>query len=94
MPVYILLSRLTDAGATTVKANPGQIKEINREIEALGAHVLHQYATLGSYDFVTIVAAPDASAIARVSVELGARGNVRIETLAALPIEEFINTIR
>lgn len=79
MPVYVLLSRLTDEGAATIKSKPERIKEVNQEIEAFGARVLHQYATLGSYDFVSIVEAPDATAIAQVSIELG--------SLNALPLK-------
>jgi len=94
MAVYVLLSRLTDEGASTIKANPERIKEVNKEIEALGARVLHQYATLGPYDFVSIVEAPDAVSIAQVSIELGSRGSVKIHTLQAIPIDEFIAKLR
>jgi len=94
MPTYILLSQVTDEGAETIKDRPERIKEVNREIEALGVRVLHQYATLGPYDFVNIVEAPDAATIARVSVELGARGSVKIQTLPAIPIDEFIAKLK
>lgn len=94
MPTYILLSQVTDEGAETIKSKPERIKEVNREIEALGVRVLHQYATLGSYDFVNIVEASDAATIARVSVELGARGSVKIQTLSAIPIDEFIDKLK
>jgi len=90
MATYILLSSLTDDGAKTIKENPGRIKEVNKEIEALGVKVTAQYAVLGPYDFVNIVEAPDNATVARVSAELGARGSVKIQTLAALPIDEFI----
>jgi uncharacterized protein with GYD domain len=90
MATYILLSRLTDSGAATIKDHPDRIKEVNREIEAFGARVLHQYATLGEYDFVSVVEAPDLAAILRVSVELGSRGSVKIQTLSAVPISDFI----
>jgi len=46
MPTYILLSRLTDTGAGTIKEHPERIEEVNQEIEQFGAHVVHQYATL------------------------------------------------
>ncbi len=94
MPIYVLLSRLTDEGAKTIKDKPERIKEVNKEIEAFGAKVLHQYATLGRYDFVNIVEAQDALAIARVSVELASRGTVKMETLTAIPIEEFVARIK
>jgi len=90
MPLYILLSKLTDTGAAAIKEKPSRILEVNKEIEALGARVLAQYATLGEVDFVNIVEAPDNVAIARVAVDLGSRGTIRIQTMAAMPIEEFV----
>jgi uncharacterized protein with GYD domain len=94
MPTYILLSRLTDAGAATIKDHPERIQEVNQEIEKFGAHVVHQYATLGAFDFVSVVEAPDLPSITRVSVELGSRGSVKIQTLSAIPIDDFIATLK
>lgn len=90
MPTYILLSTLTDEGRKTVKQRPERILEVNREIEALGAKVLAQYAVLGPYDFVNVLEAPDNETVARVSLELGSRGTVQIMSLAAIPIVDFI----
>ncbi len=90
MPLYIMLSRLTDAGAETITKHPERIKEVNREIEGLGAKVIAQYATLGPFDFVNVIEASDNLTIARVSAELASRGSVRIQTLAATPIDDFI----
>ena len=94
MPMYVLLSTLTDEGRKTVKERPERIKEVNREIEALGVKVLSQYAVLGPYDFVNIVQAPDNKTIARMSLELGARGTIQIMSLAAIPIDEFIESVK
>ena len=94
MPVYILLSTLTDEGWKTVKEKPERIKEVNKEIETFGARVINQYAVLGPYDFVNVVEAPDNKTIAKVSVELGSRGTIQIKSLPAIPIEEFIATIK
>lgn len=90
MPTYILLSTLTSQGVQTLKANPDRLREVNKDIEELGAKVVHQWATLGEYDFVNVVEAPDSATIARVSVNLGARGSTKIRTLTALTIEEFL----
>ncbi len=90
MATYILLSNLTDDGAKTIKHRPARIKEVNKELEALGVKVVSQWATLGPYDFVNVVEAPDNRTIARVSAELASRGTVKILTMAALPIDEFI----
>jgi len=90
MPIYIMFSTLTNEGRATIKKNPERIKEVDKEIEKMGAKVLAQYAVLGLYDFVNIVEAPSNEAIAKVSIELGARGTVQFVTLAAIPVFEFI----
>lgn len=90
MPVYIMLTSLTAQGVQTLKSNPDRLREVNRDVEELGAKVLHQWATLGPYDFVNVVEAPDAQTIARVSVALGARGSARLQTLTALEIEDLL----
>lgn len=90
MPTYVMLSTLTPEGVQTVKNNPSRIREVNHEIEQLGAKVVAQWAVLGRFDFVNIVVVPDEATMARVSLELGSRGTARYESLTAIPIEEFI----
>ena len=89
-----MMSRLTNEGRKTIKNHPERIKEVDKEIENMGAKVLAQYATLGMYDFINILEAPDNETIARVSTELGARGTIDIMTLSAIPIFEFVEKIR
>jgi uncharacterized protein with GYD domain len=93
VPTYILLSTLTPEGVQTVKANPQRIKEVNREIEQMGAKVVAQWAVLGQYDFVNVIEAPDDKTMARVSLELGSRGTAHYQSMAAIPIDEFIASI-
>jgi uncharacterized protein with GYD domain len=93
MATYILLSSLTPQGVQTLKANPDRLREVNKDVEELGATVVHQWATLGEYDFVNVVEAPDSATIARVSVALGARGSTKIRTLTALTIDEFLGAV-
>jgi len=93
VPTYIMLSTLTPEGVQTVKTNPSRIREVNREIEQLGATVTAQWATLGRFDFINVVEAPDAKTMSRVSLELGSRGTARYETLIAIPVDEFIGTL-
>jgi uncharacterized protein with GYD domain len=94
MPYYILLSNLTDEGWKTVREKPERIKEVNKELEGLGVHVISQYAVLGPYDFANIVEAPDNKTIGRVSIELGSRGTIKITSMAAIPIDEFIASMK
>jgi uncharacterized protein with GYD domain len=59
----------------------------------MGASVKAQWATLGHVDFISIIEAPDEGTMARVSLELGSRGTGRYETLAAIPVDEFIASL-
>ena len=90
MPIFILLSNLTAQGVQTLKSNPDRLKAVNKDVEELGAKVLHQWATLGPFDFINVVEAPDAATIARVSVALGARASAKLQTLQALEIDELL----
>ena len=94
MAIYIFLSTLTDEGRKTIKGRPERIQEVNKEIEAMGAKVVDQYAVLGSYDFISVVDAVDNETVARISVELGARGTVQITTLPAIPVSTFIERLK
>ncbi len=93
MPVFIMLTRLTSNGVKTLKDNPGRVQEVNKEVEQLGIKVLSQWATLGEYDFVSVVEAPDERTMAKVSVELGSRGTTTNETMSAIPAEEFTRSL-
>ena len=93
MPTFVLLSTLSPEGVQTIKNNPGRIREVNKEIEQLGATVKAQWAVLGRFDFVNVVEAPDEATMARVSLELGSRGTARSESLAAIPIDDFIASL-
>ena len=90
MPTYLMLSRLTAKGVQTLNANPERLKEVNKDVEELGAKVVHQWACLGPYDFVNIVEAPDATTVARVSVRLGARGSSKLETHELIAVDDYL----
>ena len=93
MALYIMLSRLTVWGRKTVKERPERIKEVNKEVESMGCKILAQYATLGEFDFVNVLEAPDNETIAKVAVELGARGTLETTTLSALTLDDFIKEL-
>ena len=86
MPTYLMLTTLTEQGVQTLTSNPARLREVNRDVEELGAKVLHQWASLGEYDFVNIVEAPD------VSLALGARGSAKLESLPLVSIDELLKS--
>jgi uncharacterized protein with GYD domain len=93
VPTYIMLTSLTPDGVKTIKNNPGRVHEVNKEMEQLGVKVVSQWATLGEYDFVSVVEAPDENTMAKVSVELGSRGTTTNETMTAIPAEDFTKAL-
>jgi len=93
MPTYLMLTNLTAEGVRTLKNNPGRMAEVNKEVEQIGAKVLAQYATLGQYDFVTVIEAPDEQTMAKVSIELGSRGTLTSQTLTAMPASDLAESL-
>ena len=93
MPTYVMLTNLSAEGVRTLKNNPGRVAEVNKEVEQIGARVVAQYATLGQYDFVTIIEAPDEKTMAKVSVELGSRGTMSSQTLTAIAADELSGSL-
>jgi uncharacterized protein with GYD domain len=87
-----MLTTLTEQGVQTLTSNPARLREVNRDVEELGAKVLHQWASLGEYDFVNIVEAPDDLTVARVSLALGARGSAKLESLPLVSIDELLKS--
>jgi uncharacterized protein with GYD domain len=94
MPIYVMLTTLTDEGRKTIKEKPERIKEVNREVEAMGAKLVAQYALLGPYDFVNILDAPGNEAISKLAVELGSRGTLQTLTMAAVDVDDFIASLQ
>ena len=90
MPKYLMLSTLSEQGLQTLRANPDRLREVNKDVAELGAKVIHQWFLLGPHDFVNIIEADDASAIAKVSIALGARGSVHTQSYEMLEVDDLI----
>ncbi|HEX3736562.1 MAG TPA: GYD domain-containing protein [Solirubrobacterales bacterium] len=89
MSTYLMLTNLTAEGLRTLKNNPARVTEVNKEVEQMGGKIVAQYATLGDYDFVTVIEAPDEQTMAKISVELGSRGTMTSRTLTAMPAADL-----
>jgi uncharacterized protein with GYD domain len=94
MAKFLMLTTLTDEGRKTITENPGRIKEVNKEVEAMGAKVIAQYALLGPYDFINIIEAPSNEAVSKIAVTLGARGTLQTMTMAAMDVDDFIRSLK
>lgn len=90
MAFYIVLTKLTSEGARTLHKNPERIGFVNREIQKFGCKVVEQFATLGQYDFVSIVEAADNQTVMHMVVDLSSRGTAQFTTLPAITIRELL----
>jgi uncharacterized protein with GYD domain len=93
MPTFLMLSTVGPDGATTLTENPERLKAVNAEVEAMGVKVVAQWALLGQYDFATVLEAPDEMTMARVSLVLGSRGTLKTLTMAAIPIDDYVDGV-
>jgi len=91
--LYLMLTTLTEKGVQTLNSNPARLREVNHDIEELGARILHQWASLGAYDFVNVVEAPDDLTIAKLSIALAARGSSKIESLPLVSVDELLTAL-
>jgi len=94
MPMFIMLSTLTDEGRKTIREKPERIKEVNKEVEDMGVKIIGQYATLGPYDFVNILESPSADEVSKVAMELGGRGTLQTMTMSAMTLDKFIENMK
>ena len=95
MARYLQLVVLTDKGRKNFNENPDWIKEeLDREIELLGGKIVTQYALLGKYDFINIIEAPSDEVAAKIAIKLSATGTVNPTTMAAIPLESLVQTLR
>ena len=93
MPKYIMLSKLSEQGLQTLRANPERLKAVNADVEELGAKVLNQWFVLGPYDFINIVEATDAKTIARVGIAISARGSAQLESYEAIEVDDLVTLL-
>ncbi len=89
MGTYVVFTKLTPQGRKNLHANPDRLREVTRQAEQLGAKVLQQYATIGQYDFVTVIDAPDNATVQGIGAEIGGLGTVKLTTYPAIKMDRF-----
>jgi uncharacterized protein with GYD domain len=94
MPVYVMLTTLTDAGRKAIQEEPERLRDINKVVEYSGVKILDQYALLGQYDFLNVLEAPSNEAIAKLAIRLSAQGTYQTLTLAAISVDDLIQTLK
>ena len=94
MPTYISLLRFTEQGIKSIKDHPKRRAAAAKNIAGLGGKLVHSYLTMGRYDIVAILEAPDDETAAKFALITGSNGNVSPETLRAFPESEYDRLIK
>ena len=89
MAKYITLLNWTDQGIRSVKDSPARVDSVRALARKHGCEMQDFYMTIGAYDMVAIVEAPDDEVAAKLMLTIGSAGNVRSTTLKAFPEESF-----
>ncbi len=89
MATYIALSNFTDQGIRTVKDSTKRADAIKAAAKKFGAEMTQIYWTLGNYDLVAVIEAPDDASATAFALAIGAAGNVRTQTLRAFDRDEM-----
>ncbi len=89
MPHYISLLSYTGQGIANVKDSPSRLDAAREALGGMGIRITEFYLTMGRYDAVAVIEAPDDAAAATALLAIGSQGNVSTETLKAFTEEEF-----
>ena len=83
MPTYVSLVRFTDQGIRNIKDAPERIAAVDKLFDQVGTRMSQLYLTMGRYDYVAVMEAPDDETATKAALALGSLGNVRTETMRA-----------
>ena len=89
MPTYIALLKWTGQGAGKVKDSPSRLDAGRKAFKKIGVEIKDTYLTMGRYDLVCVIDAPDDETYASAMLSLGSQGNVQTETLKAFSEEQY-----
>jgi uncharacterized protein with GYD domain len=89
MPVYISLIKWTDQGRSKASSLPDRVAEVDKRIAGLGGKSIGNWFTMGRFDQVAVVEAPDDETAAKMLVIVAERGNASTETLRAFTMDEM-----
>ena len=94
MPIFVALGTMTDEGIKNLESMTARHKQAVERAEQRGAKILASYALLGQYDYLVVLEAPDTKTAAYVLTKEAQGGNVRYQTMEALPMEDFTSLIQ
>jgi len=89
MATFITLANYTAQGIANIKESPARLDAAREQLAAIGVTVKEFYLTMGEYDIVIVVEAPDNTTAAKALIGMGAQGNISTTSMVALTEDEF-----
>ena len=89
MPTYIALLNWTQQGIAKAKDSPSRLDAGREAFKKMGVAIKDTYLTMGRYDLVCVIEAPDDETYAKAMLALGSQGNVSSETLKAFTEDQY-----
>lgn len=89
MPTYVMLANWTDHGIRHVKDSPGRLDAARELCAQHGAEITAFYMTVGSYDLVVVIDAPNDDELAKLAISIAKGGNIRTTTLKAFDETQY-----
>jgi uncharacterized protein with GYD domain len=89
MATYMMLGNYTQQGMDKIRGAPARLDTAREVMHNMGINLLCWYLTMGRYDFVYIIEAPNDEAVARLALSIGSHGNIRTETTRVFGEQEF-----
>ena len=94
MPTFISLIHLTQQGVENIKQSPARLEAAKKAFKEMGGQIKQSFMVMGQYDMVLIGEAPDDETAAKLSLVVGSKGSVRVETMRAFTEEEYRKIIQ
>jgi len=89
MAMYVSLLQFTDEGIRNVKDTIKRAAAATAEAEKMGAKITDAFWTMGAYDVVLLLDAPNDETMTAFTLKLGSLGNVKTQTMRAFRREEM-----
>jgi uncharacterized protein with GYD domain len=93
MPKYVGLFNWTETGVKNVSATVERYRQATGMIESMGGKIESIHWTMGPYDIVTVVEAPDDETVSAIVLKLAAQGNLEVTTMRAFTADEMAGII-
>ena len=89
MPMYVSLVQFTDQGIHNIKDTVKRSEAAMAEAEKMGMKIVQPLWTMGAYDVVVLLEAPDDETMSAFTLKIGSMGSVKTHTMRAFTKDDM-----